>query len=136
MIRVIGGGVIGLVARITVRRQSGVVVVHVALGARHLRVETRQGERRGVVVETRRDPGRRVVANVTLLRESGSDVIGAGGGLKIFQMAGDTRSVGQLVIVVDVALIALHGGMKASKRPARSGVIELCSQPRCSAVAH
>jgi hypothetical protein len=76
------------------------------------------------------------VANVTLLRKSGSDVIGAGGGLKILQMAGDTRSVGQLVIVVDVALIALHAGMKASKGPSRSGVIELCSQPRRAAVAH
>jgi hypothetical protein len=52
VIWVIGGGVIGLVARITVRRQGGVVVVHVALGARHLRVETCQGECRGVVVET------------------------------------------------------------------------------------
>ncbi len=63
-------------------------------------------------------------------------MIRAGRRLKILQVAAHARSVRQLVVVIYVALAALHRGMETGKRPARARVIELGSQPRRSAVTH
>lgn len=70
VVRIIGGHVIRLVARIAVRGQAGVVVVHVALSAGNLNVESGQRERRVVVIEARPNPGGGVMAYIALLRES------------------------------------------------------------------
>lgn len=61
--------VVGLVARIAIRRDCGVVVVDVAIGAGHGCVCSGQRERSVVVIERGRLPGSRVVAKFALLRE-------------------------------------------------------------------
>jgi len=70
VVRIIGSRVIRLVARIAIRGQAGVVVVHVALSAGNLRVESGQRERRVVVIEARRNPRDGVMAHIALLRET------------------------------------------------------------------
>lgn len=49
--RVSGAIVIGLVAPVAIRRKRGVVVIYVAAGAGHLRVETGQRKRRRAVIK-------------------------------------------------------------------------------------
>ena len=56
--------------RVAIGRNRRVVVVDVAIGAGNGRVRTRQRERHVVVVERGRDPRRRVVADIALLREA------------------------------------------------------------------
>jgi len=70
VVGIIGSRVIRLVARIAIRGQAGVVVVHVALSAGNLKVESGQRERRVVVIEARRNPRGGVMAHITLLRET------------------------------------------------------------------
>src|SRR5437016_3052468 len=70
MVRACRGGILRLVTRIAIHRNGRVVVVYVAIGARHGRVCTRQWERRVVVVERGRYPRGRVVANIALLWEA------------------------------------------------------------------
>jgi len=70
VVRIRRGGILRLVTRIAIHRNRRVVVVHVAIGARHGRVCTRQWERCVVVVERGRYPRGRVVANIALLWEA------------------------------------------------------------------
>ena len=52
-------------------------------------------------------------------------------------MAADAGSVrtGQIVVVVDMALGALHGGVRAAQREAGGGVIEVRTRPRGGVMA-
>ena len=59
------------------------------------------------MVEGRIRPSAGVVALVAGLREIGRDVIRVGRAPEILQVAGDTRSAIQRVIIVDVAIRAL-----------------------------
>ena len=129
VVRIVRGRVVSLMTGIAVCRQTGVVVVHVALCARHLEMEPGQREGCRVVIESRRNPCRGVMAHVALLRETGCHVVWTLGGLEILQVTGYAESAGQLVVIVDVALTALHGGVKASERPASAGVIKRSAQP-------
>src|SRR5215472_10504236 len=97
-----------------------------ALGALHSCVRTAQGKSGGRVIEGRVRPRSRVVALLTSLREAGLHVIRIGGSLEIFQMATDAQRVRirQVVVVVDVALRALHGGVRTTQRKSSGGVIE------------
>ena len=64
-------GVIGgLVARVAIRRNRCVIVVHVTTRAGYGSVRARQWERGVVVVKRGRDPCRCVVANIARLREA------------------------------------------------------------------
>jgi len=111
VIRVRGAVVVLHVAGITVCGNVGVVVVHMALGARHGRVCSGQREFRLTVIEGCWNPRRRVVAHFTLLWESYLRMIGIVGLGVVSQMAGDTRRVRQFVISVDVTLRTLQRGM-------------------------
>ena len=135
MVRISSSVVVGLMARIAVGRQSGVVVVDVAACAGNRHMGTRQGKRRVVVIEACRNPRRCVVAYLTLLWEAGSDVIRVRCTLEILEVAADTGRAGQVVIVIDMALRALHRRMGASQREAGSRVIEACRNPRGCAMA-
>ncbi len=121
--------VVRLVAGIAVCRHGRVVVVDVTAGARDLGVKSGERERRVVVIEAGRNPGSRVVAHLTLLRESRGDVIRTGGCLEILQMAGHACGTGQVVVVVDVALSALHRGVKPGQRESGCSMVEGRSQP-------
>ncbi len=138
-----GGGVIGIgggavfrfVAGIAVRRNGGVVVVDVAVGAGDCDVLTRQGKSRLAVVKRGWLPGRGGVAQLALLRESRRDVVRVCRGLVILQMAGGASHAGQVVIAVDVARRAGDADMRAGQREARRRVVELGTCPGSRRVA-
>ena len=62
MIGIVCSGVIRLVTAIARSRKRGVVIVDMALRARHVDMRSRQRERRIVVIERRLRPGNRVMA--------------------------------------------------------------------------
>ena len=121
------------VARHASRVRAGqvVVVVHVTLRALRRCMSARQGETGGRVVEVRSRPGGCVVALLAILREAARNVIRIRGPLVIVQMAGHATRVRavQRVVVVDVALRALQGRMRAGQRESGSRVIEGRSIP-------
>jgi len=104
MVRIGRGLVIGLVTGEAVGRDRGVVVIHVATGAGHGSVFAGQRKCSGAVIERRRNPGRRVVAHVALLREPRLNVIRVRGAVEILQVARGTGCAVQAVIPVYVAL--------------------------------
>ncbi len=69
MVRAGRAVVVGLVTRIAIGWNRRVVIVDVALRARHLGMKASQGKGRVVVIETRRNPSRRVMAHIALLWE-------------------------------------------------------------------
>ena len=87
VIRIRGGLVVALVTGEAVSRNRRVVVVHVATGAGHGRVLAGQRKRGGAVIERGRNPRRRVVADLALLRESRLSVVRAGRAVEILQVA-------------------------------------------------
>lgn len=103
VVRIGGACVVSLVARIAGRRQRCIVVVDVATGTGDRLVRACQRERRVVVIEAGRNPCRRVVAHIALLREPCGNVIRVRCALKIFQVASHACRAGQVVVVVDMA---------------------------------
>jgi hypothetical protein len=103
---IIRGLIILEVARDTSRVGAGQVVVpvDVALQTRRIYVETSQRPACACMVESSVAPVRGVMALLARLREVGLHVIGIGGSLEVLQMARDARGIGQVVVVVDVAL--------------------------------
>lgn len=101
-----------------------VVAVHVALRALQRDVSPSQRKAGGRVIESGVRPGRRAVAGFASLRHSGLHVIGIGRPLVILQVARDARSVGQVVISVDVALRTLQRNVRPTQREAGLAVIE------------
>ena len=93
---------------------------------------TSQRERRVVVVEGAIRPEHGVVADLAGGRESGGNVVHRRGRVVVIGlMARYAGGVGQLVIVVDVALRALRAGqVEASQRPTRGRVIKLAIRPQ------
>jgi hypothetical protein len=71
------------------------------------------------------------VARLASLREARSHVVRIGGALEILQVTVDAGGVcvGQVVIVIDVTLGALHRGVRAGQREPRRGVIETRVSP-------
>lgn len=137
--RVRGVVVVRLVAADAGRRQCGVVAVDMAIGAlsRGHRMGSGQGKRRIVVIEGGIRPDRRVMAQLALLRESRSDVIGIRRALEVFQMARDACGAVQTVVVIDVAIRALARGhrVRAGQGESGGGVIELAIRPLHGVVA-
>lgn len=116
VVRIRRAAVVSLVARIAVRGQRRVVVVHVATGAGNGCMRSRQREGCVVVIERRGNPCRRVVANIALLRESHTDVIRAGRALEIFQVTGHASRAGQVIVVVHMAGGAGRGRVCSRQR--------------------
>jgi len=96
-----------------VRAGQVVVVVDVALCTLDGRMCAGQREAGSRVIEGRIQPAGCGVALLTGLRESRTDVVRIGRALEILQVAACASRVraGQVVVVVDVALRALHGRM-------------------------
>src|SRR5919109_587139 len=71
------------------------------------------------------------MAQVARLRETCRRMVWIGGFVVISQVAGSACSVGQLVVIVDMALTALCAGeMEPGQRPAGGGVIEFAIGPQ------
>jgi len=116
-----------------------VVVVDVAVETDTRRIGMCIGQREAhrVVVKSRRLPGARGVAHLTVLREASGDVIRIGRGLKILQVAGDTSRAGQVVVVVDVAVEAdtRRIGVRIGQREANRVVVKGRRLPSARGVA-
>jgi len=117
---------------IRIRACQVVVVVDVALGALQSGMRAGQRESGRGVIESRSRPRRGVMALRTSLREAGLYVIRIGSALEILQVAADASRIRtrEVVVVVDVALRALHGRMRARQREAGRGVVEIRVRPR------
>ena len=131
VIGIIGLLIFRLVAPVTVGGQSCVVVVHMAICALDAYVLSRQRECRIVVIECRGRPACGAVAHIALLRETNRNMVRVVGLLEVGQMATDACRIGDVVVVIDVTLTALNGGMSASQRPSRCGVIKALRAPGC-----
>ncbi len=129
MVRIGRARVIRFVTRIAIGRHGRVVVVHVAIGAGNSGVRPGQRERGVVVIEARRLPCSRVVAQIAGLRESRLHVIRTSGRIEIIQVAGRAGRIRQVVVAVDVALRALQIRMCPGQREAGGVVIECRSVP-------
>lgn len=87
------------------------------------------------MIELRRYPRCRAVADFTALGESLLRVVGIRRALIILQMAGDTRLSRQVEIPIRVALVALQGRVRPGQRKAHHVVIEGSRLPGRSRVA-
>ena len=92
-----------------------VVAIHVTLHALQRSMRTRQGEASGRVVKGRTGPRRGVVALLAGLGEPSRHVVGIGGALEVFQVATHASRIrtGEVVVIVNVALCALHRRVRA-----------------------
>lgn len=127
---------IGLMARETIRRCAGELVVHVTLRTHH--GEMRAGERkaRAIVVEIGGPPAIEGVAHLAIARKIAGDVIRICRFLKIGLMARPAIFRRSREFVVEVALGALDGAMRAGQRKSRALVIEARRLPGVIAVAN
>jgi len=132
--RVSGAGKVGLVASIAVGRQCQVIVIHVALRARHGDVCAGQRERRGVVIERGTCPVGGAVAHGTRSGQTRGRVRRIVGSVVIGLMAGIAVSRNGGVVVVDVARGASDRSMGARQRKHRS-MIKGRGRPRRGGVA-
>ena len=123
---------IGLVAADARSRQTGVVVVDVAVRARSRRHSVRTGQREGrvVVIEGRIRPGGGVMAHLASRGEAGV-WHGTVRSREIFLMARNAGRSGDVVIVVDVTIgaSARRDGMQTGQRETGLRVIELGIRP-------
>jgi len=100
---------LGLMAREAVLRRSCKHPVHMATRAGHALMRTQKRERRVVVIEGRRVPGRGRMAGQAVMREIAGHVVGVGYSRKVRLVAGIAvlRRAGEHPI--GVALLANHG---------------------------
>jgi len=109
--RIRSSSIIRGMATIAIRRESGVVVVYVATGARHLNVVTRQREGGGVVVECSIGPQSGVMAQIASRGKPDLNMVNRRGScIVILHMACGASRARQVVIVVDVAVRAKTRG--------------------------
>ena len=88
-----------------------------------------QRETGGRVIELRSHPLHGVVADRAVLREAGGLVVRTIGRIEVVQVARQASRARQAEIVVDMALRALRGGMRASEGKTRGRMVELGSHP-------
>lgn len=112
-----------------------VVAVHMALRAGESGVLPRQREPSAGVIELPTSPRVRVVAVLTSRRYVGLRVIRIGGSLIVLQVAGHTGGIGDVVIVIDVALRARSFCMRPGQGETGFRVIKDRIGPRRGVVA-
>ena len=96
------------------------VVVCVDMTLAALQTESaRQWPAGGCVIERRRIPVRRCMANLALLREASRRVIGVVRVLEVFQMAADAGRAAQVVVHSLMALRTCDADMRAGDRKCR-----------------
>jgi hypothetical protein len=118
-----------LMTLVAVCKRQVVVVSHVAGDALHHDVSPCQREIRLVVIERRRTPSCRGMALQTIMAEVSNGVVGIRRLLELWCMALIAIHVLQLVVVVDMARLALQRGMRTGQRESSQTVIERCTAP-------
>ena len=117
------------VARDASRVADVVIPIDMALRALHFGVRAGEGKGCLGMIKRGRLPDRGGVADLALLRESGSDVVGIGGSLKVLQVAGNASVAGEIEIASRVALLTLQLGMRSGQRKSDRIVIEIRRLP-------
>jgi len=115
--------------------QRRVLAARMALLAGDGGVRAGQRESGRVVIERGRRPIRSGVAELAGLRKTGRGVIRAGGGLEIFQVAGDAIGADVGEVAVGVALQARHGSVRSGQGERRHAMVERSPQPARGVVA-
>ena len=133
--RIARGHVICFVAAVAVGGQRRVVIVDVAVRTLSRRRSMHAGQRECclIVVELAVSPKGGVVAQLASRWETYCNVIDGTLGVVVVRLvAADACRVGQLVIVVDMAISALpwRNQMRAGQGKASLRVIKSCTQPR------
>lgn len=115
---------ITLMARETIRRRAGELIVHMALAAHH--GEMRAGERkaRAVVVEIGRPPGIKRVAHLAIVREIAGDMVWIRRSLKIHLVTGETIFRCSCELAVNMTLSTLDRAMRSDQRKSRAIMVE------------
>ncbi len=114
-----------------------VIIVEMAGSARHIGVTIGEQEARCAVVKDRSVPTDGVVAIGAIGGGEGRTrrrVRRIGGLLPVGEMAVLAGAGSQIVIVVDVALLARNVGVAVRERESRSAVIKFCSEPAVKTV--
>ena len=137
MARIGRRGVIRFVTGITIRRRTRVFASDVAQSACHRRVGAHQWERRRVVIERRRLPGRGVVAQGAILREARGHVVRIVAGIGVIrQMTGNTCRRKAIIFAARMASRALKGSVETCQgERCPCGVIERGPGPGSGGVA-
>ena len=130
-----GAGEILGMARIAIKRNRCVVVLDVALRARHGNVRPGEWELGGVVIETRSGPVGGAVASLAGGRETAGRVRRSVGVVVIDLVAPNAIGGQRGVVVVDVAGGASHGDVRPGERKLGRVVIEGRAGPVLSGVA-
>ncbi len=129
VIRIISSLVVLQMARRTGRAQSRILAARMALGTGHSGVFSGERELGGVVIEGSSQPPRGGVTELAGLRETGRQVIGAGGGLVILQMAGNAIGADVGVVAIGVALQARDSGVSSGEWELGQVVVECGAVP-------
>ena len=129
MVWIGGVVVILLVARVTIRGKVLVVIVHVALVAGDLDMRAGKRPTGCPVIELAIRPRHRVVTHLAGLGEPCGLVGRIVRLVVVIQVARRASGIGELVVVVHMALRTLQRFVRAGQRPAGLAVIELCSRP-------
>ena len=138
-----GGDVVRIVGRLKILematdargRAEVVVVVRMALRTQHASVRTSERESRLRVIKLCGLPGRGVVANLALLRETGRHVIRIRRSLKILKVARYACGRREVVVAIRVALRALHLCVCTGQRKRCLRMIKRCRLPGRGCVA-
>jgi len=126
-----GAVVVGQVARDAGAAGELVIVVHVALRTLHGCVESGQRKAGSRVIESRIRPVGGAVAGLASCREAGRCVRRIVGAVVVGLVATDAGRIGagQVVVAIDVTLLARHGGVEARERKAGGRVIKRTAAP-------
>ena len=127
MIRIRGALVVLEMAGGAGGAQGSVLSARMTLGARRGGMRAGQREPSRIVIERGAGPIRCRVAELAVLRKTGCDVIGAGGGLKVLQVAGHAIRADVGIVAARMALQASDGVMRSGKRECREVMIERSS---------
>ncbi len=137
MIRICRGCEVRLVARVAVGRRPDILVIHMALRARH--ADVHPGERVigvRVVIELGVEPARRGVTDAAVMRQPDLRVRRILGPVEVCLVAPEARRRRALELVVEVAGLALQCSVHTGKRkPGHRKMIELGSEPAVHRVA-
>lgn len=127
--------IIPLVAGVAVRRRSRILAIDVAAGAGHGGMGAGERKTGAVVIETGRNPRRRVVAYLALLRKPGGCVVRIVGVLEILEVTGHAQGTEIRKLSAHMAGLALQRGMRAGEWKTAQSVVEGGVSPGNRAVA-
>lgn len=113
-----------------------VVVIDMAVRAWRRHVSARQRETGCRVIEIRSCPVRGGMALLTGLRDAGLGVVRVIGFVEVRKVATDAGSVGDGVVVVDVAGFAADGSVGTGQRPTLRRVAKVDVGPLSGVMAH